>query len=112
MLHDFHFKIVHCLKSKHSNVDALGKNLIFVSNDNEDFQVEVLDQVVFVSKSAIENEVCFRTDSSKFHEMPNLFTLSKKSDDLLLKTTKGKGQLMQSQELALKKMSSILPPIC
>jgi hypothetical protein len=36
MLHDFHFKIIHHPKSKHSNVDALGRNPVFVSNDNED----------------------------------------------------------------------------
>ncbi len=52
--------------------------------------------MVFASKNAIENEVCFMTGSSKFHEMPNLFTLSKVSDDLILDTTKGKGPLMQS----------------
>jgi hypothetical protein len=36
MLQDFHFKIVHRLGNKHSNVDALSINLVFVSDDNED----------------------------------------------------------------------------
>jgi hypothetical protein len=36
-LQDFYLKIVHKLGNKHSNVDALSKNLEFVSNEEEDF---------------------------------------------------------------------------
>jgi hypothetical protein len=37
MLQDFHFKIVHRLGNKHSNVDALSRNPVFVSNEEKDF---------------------------------------------------------------------------
>jgi hypothetical protein len=37
MLQDFHFKIVHKLGRRHSNVDALNRNPIFVSNGEKDF---------------------------------------------------------------------------
>ncbi len=37
MLLDFHFKIVHRPNNKHSNVDALSRNLVFVLEKDEDF---------------------------------------------------------------------------
>jgi hypothetical protein len=33
MFQDFHFKIIHRFGNKHSNVDALSKNHVFVSNE-------------------------------------------------------------------------------
>jgi len=101
MLQDFHFKIVHHLGNKHLNVDALSKNPMFVLDENEDFQVEVLNKVVFVSKNATKNGIQFMTSNFEFHEMPNFFTLSKVMNDLLLEITKEKNLVMKSHELAL-----------
>ncbi len=112
MLQDFHFKIVHHPGNKHFNVDALNKNPMFVSNENEDFQGEVLNQVVFVSKNAMKDGIQFMINNSKFHEMPNLFTLSKVTDDLLLETTKEKYLVMKCHELALGGCTFELLPIC
>jgi hypothetical protein len=39
MLQDFHFKSVHHLGNNDFNVDALKKNPVFISNENEDFHV-------------------------------------------------------------------------
>jgi hypothetical protein len=101
MLQDFHFKTIHHLGNKHFNVDALSKNPMFVLDENEDFQVEVLNQVVFVSKNATKDGIQFMTNNFKFHEIPNLFTLSKVTDDLLLETIKEKDLVMESHELWL-----------
>jgi len=88
MLHDFHFKIVHWPGSKQFNVDVLNKNPMFVYEDNEDFQVEILDHMMSSSNSAMEKEVRFVTNNIKFLEIPNLFTLSKVTTDMLLETTR------------------------
>jgi hypothetical protein len=48
MLQDFHFKIIHRLGSKNSNVYALNRNLEFVSKEEEDFLVEILDQITIM----------------------------------------------------------------
>jgi len=43
MLQNFHFKIVHRAGAKHSNVDALDKNLVGRYAANEDFGIEIQD---------------------------------------------------------------------
>jgi hypothetical protein len=42
MLQDFDFKIIHMLRSKHTNVNALSCNLMGGSNTNEDPKPKVL----------------------------------------------------------------------
>jgi hypothetical protein len=37
MLYDFSFKIMHCLRSKHSNINALSRNPIGHANEDDDF---------------------------------------------------------------------------
>jgi hypothetical protein len=112
MLKDFHFKTVHHPDNKHFNVDALNINLLFVSDENEDFQVEVLNQMVFVSKNATKDGIQFMTSNFEFHEMPNLFTLLKVTNDLLLETKKKEDLVMKSHELALRRLTFELLPIC
>jgi hypothetical protein len=43
MLQNFHLKIVHHASAKHSNVDALDKNLVGRYETNEDFGIEIQD---------------------------------------------------------------------
>lgn len=43
MLQNFHFKIVHRAGAKHSNVDALDKNLMRRYEVDEDFGIEIQD---------------------------------------------------------------------
>ncbi len=43
MLQDFNFKIIHWLRSKHSNVDALNRNLVSNAEFHEDFFKEIQD---------------------------------------------------------------------
>jgi hypothetical protein len=43
MLQDFNFKILHRLGSKHSNVDALSRNLVGGTKKDEDFFEEIQD---------------------------------------------------------------------
>ncbi len=43
MLQNFHFKIVHCASAKHSNVDALDKNLVGRYVVDEDFGIDIQD---------------------------------------------------------------------
>jgi hypothetical protein len=102
MLQDFHSKIVHWLGSKHSNFDALNKNLMFVYKDNEDFQVEIRDQTMSSFNSAMEKEVRFVTKNIESPELPYFFTLSKVIDDMLLETTRKTDPIIQNQELVLE----------
>jgi hypothetical protein len=102
MLQDFHFRIVHWLGSKHSNFDALNKNLMFVYKDNEDFQVEIRDQTMSSFNSAMEKEVRFVTKNIESPELPYFFTLSKVIDDMLLETTRKTDPIIQNQELVLE----------
>jgi hypothetical protein len=112
MLHDFHFKIVHWAGSKHFNVYALSKNPMFSYEDNENFQVEILDHMMSSSNNAMEREVRFVTNNIKFHKIPNLFTLSKVTNDILLETTKETNLVIQSWELILGRVNSELPFVC
>jgi hypothetical protein len=43
LLQDFHFKIIHHASAKHSNVDALSKNLVGRCEANEDLDSEIQD---------------------------------------------------------------------
>jgi hypothetical protein len=43
MLQDFSFKIVHRLRLKHTNVDALSKNLVGPATDDDDFSEKIQD---------------------------------------------------------------------
>ncbi len=43
MLQKFHLKIVHRASAKHSNVDALDKNLVGRYEADEDFGIEIQD---------------------------------------------------------------------
>jgi hypothetical protein len=43
MLQDFSFKILHCAKSKHGNVDALSRNSIGSVDEDKEFQKEIQD---------------------------------------------------------------------
>ncbi len=69
MLQDFHFKIVHCPKTKHANVDTLSINLVGKSEVDEDFGNDIQD---FKS---------INVEGSKFHPTKgseifiNLFTV-------------------------------------
>jgi hypothetical protein len=74
-LQDFHFKIVHRFGSKHSNVDALRMNHVFVSNEEEHFQVEILDRTIVVSKATMESGNRSFHDKTKIHEIQNIFIL-------------------------------------
>ncbi len=42
-LHDFSFKIIHHDGSKHTNVDALSRNLVDVAKEDEDLRNEIQD---------------------------------------------------------------------
>jgi hypothetical protein len=53
MFQDFHFKIIQRPKNKHSNVDVLSRNHVFVSKENEDFQTKIPNQTLFSSKVTI-----------------------------------------------------------
>ncbi len=75
ILEDFHFKIVHRLGSKHSNVDALNRNHVFVSDEEEDFQAYILDQTTTISKAVMESGNRSFHDKTKIHEMQNIFIL-------------------------------------
>ncbi len=44
MLQDFQFKIIHCARSQHLNVDALSWNLVGFLEEDEDFGSDVLKQ--------------------------------------------------------------------
>ncbi len=44
MLQDFQFKIIHCIDSRHLNVDALNMNPINLSKEDEDFGCDVMEQ--------------------------------------------------------------------
>jgi hypothetical protein len=112
MLHNFHFKIVHRPTSKHFNVDSLNKNPMFVYEDNEDFQVEIPNHIMSSSNSAMEKEVKFVTNNIKFPKIPNFFTLSKVTNDMLLETTRETNSIIQSRELILGRMNSKLPFVC
>ncbi len=41
MLQDFHFKIIHRVRVKHANVDALSINLVSKCEADEDFGSEI-----------------------------------------------------------------------
>ncbi len=43
MLQDFSFKIVHCARSKHGNVDALSRNPIGNVDEDKEFQKGIRD---------------------------------------------------------------------
>jgi hypothetical protein len=43
MLQDFSFKIVHCIRSKHGNVDALSRNPIGNVDEDKEFQKGIRD---------------------------------------------------------------------
>jgi len=43
MLHDFSFKIIHRPGLKHTNVDALSRNLVGPATDDDDFSEEIQD---------------------------------------------------------------------
>jgi hypothetical protein len=86
MLKDFHFKIIHRLGSKHSNVDALNMNLEFVSKE-EDFLVQILDQGTTITKIIMETgDRCH--DRIEIHEIQNIFTLSEIIKEGLKQPTK------------------------
>ncbi len=44
MLQDFQFKIIHWMASMHLNVDALSRNPIGFSKEDEDFGSDVLEK--------------------------------------------------------------------
>jgi hypothetical protein len=77
MLQDFHFKIVHRPRNKHSNVDALSRNPVFVSNEVKDFQAKIPYQTIIVSKPTMESGTKSLHVRNKIHEIQNIFTLSK-----------------------------------
>jgi hypothetical protein len=56
MLQDFHFKIVHHPKNKHTNIIALSRKPIF-NLDEEDFHAEIPNQIVLNSKIGVEELV-------------------------------------------------------
>jgi len=68
--------------------------------------------VVFASKNATKDGIQFMIGNFEFHEMPNLFTLSKLMDDLLLETTKEKDLIIKNHESALGGLTFELLPIC
>lgn len=41
MFHDFNFNIVHCVRFKYPNIDALNKNPMGCAKEEEDFQKEI-----------------------------------------------------------------------
>lgn len=43
MLRDFDFKIIHKIRPKHGDVDALSRNPVSLVADNEDFVNEIQD---------------------------------------------------------------------
>ncbi len=103
MLQDFHFKIVHRPGSKHSNVDALSRNPIFVSNEAKDFQVEIPDDAKTISKIVIESGDRSLHDKTKIHDMQNIFTLSKATKERLEQLVEKNSQ-DQTQEFNPKKI--------
>jgi hypothetical protein len=43
MLHNFYSKIIHHFGAKHANIDALNKNLVNLSKEDEDFGNKIQD---------------------------------------------------------------------
>jgi hypothetical protein len=68
--------------------------------------------MAFVSKNATKDGIQFMTSNFEFHEMPNLFALSKVTNDLLLEITKENDLVMKSHVLALGGLTFELLPIC
>jgi hypothetical protein len=85
---------------------------VFIFEDNEDFQVEILDQIMSSSNSVMEKGVRFVNDNIEFLEIPNLFTLSEVMYDMLLQTLREKNPVIQSWELVLGRVNSKLPFVC
>jgi hypothetical protein len=80
MLQDFDFKIMHRLKSKHMNVDALSRNLMGGFEEDEDPKPKVpkkhetileLTKIAFVD--GVGGEIC----------VANIFRILEKDDDTI-----------------------------
>jgi hypothetical protein len=77
MFQDFHFKIVHRLGSKHSNVDVLSVDHVFVLDEKKNFQAKIPNQTIVISKATMESGNRSLHDRIEIHEIQNIFTLSK-----------------------------------
>lgn len=106
MLQDFHFKIIHRLGNKHSNVDALNKNHVFVSNEEGYFKAYIPDQATTISKTAMESRNRSFHDKTKIHEIQNIFILLEMTKERLEQLA-DENSHEQRQELILKNV-----PIC
>ncbi len=77
MVQDFHFKILHHPINKHANADALSRNPIFISVEEDNFKVEITDHVVSSSKIVAIASMKFMFGTSSGHGVPRIFTLLK-----------------------------------
>jgi hypothetical protein len=64
-------------------VDALNRNLVFVSDEEKDFQAKIPNQTTFVSKVAMESGNKSFHVITEIHEIQNIFTLSKVTKERL-----------------------------
>ncbi len=70
MLQVFQFKIIHRIRSRHLNVDALSRNLVNFPKDDEDFGSDVMEQEeqLGITPSTVKNNAANEVSI-------NLFTL-------------------------------------
>jgi hypothetical protein len=60
MLQDFSFKILHMPRLKHTNVDALSRNLVGPTTDDDDFGEEIQDiGSIQTNTHEAKNEILF-----------------------------------------------------
>jgi len=88
------FKISHCLKSKHANVEGiLSWNPLCTSNGRKDFQHEILDQPTFVFEFITINiTIQFVKAISLGHFVVNVFILLEVNEEDVSKEWVGGAQ--------------------
>jgi len=66
MLQDFSFKIIHRPRLRHTNVDALSRNLVGPTTNDDDFNEEIQDiGIILTDTSRGEGETLFVQTSKK-----------------------------------------------
>ncbi len=90
MLQDFSFKILHKPRLKHTNVDALNKNLVRPTTEDDDFSEEIQDirsiqtntprakdEILFIQSYGKGSEwLGFRRQKKSFYNIMNIVLVS------------------------------------
>ncbi len=77
MLQDFQFKIIHRAGNRHLNVDALNRNPIGFSKEDEDFGSDVLEQEDQLGVTPLSTKSCFNNNV-----IINLYTLQHTNQEI------------------------------